>query len=71
LPNTLAEKIRTVRIDPDTGLTTAEAVEVARSIGIPDAANAEAVKVMQGLYSAFVEKDAMLAEINPLVLDSG
>ncbi len=62
------EKIRTVRIDPLAGLTTAEAAQVARAIGIPDAANAEAAKVLQGLYRAFVEKDAMLAEINPLVL---
>ncbi|MEI7841708.1 MAG: ADP-forming succinate--CoA ligase subunit beta [Gallionellaceae bacterium] len=62
------EKIKTVRIDPATGLTNDEAAQAARSIGIPDAANAEAVKVLQGLYQAFVEKDAMLAEINPLVL---
>ncbi len=62
------EKIRTVRIDPVAGLTTEEASQTARAIGIPDVANAEAVKVLQGLYHAFVEKDAMLAEINPLVL---
>ncbi|OIR15970.1 succinyl-CoA ligase [ADP-forming] subunit beta [mine drainage metagenome] len=62
------EKIRTVRIDPVTGLTDAEGAQVARSIGIPDVANAEAVKVLQGLYRAFVEKDAMLAEINPLII---
>jgi succinyl-CoA synthetase beta subunit len=62
------EKIHTVRIDPVTGLTDKEGAEVARSIGIPDVANAEAVKVLQGLYRAFVEKDAMLAEINPLII---
>ncbi len=62
------EKIHTVRIDPKTGLVEAEAAQVARAIGIPDVANAEAVKVLQGLYRAFVEKDAMLAEINPLIL---
>ncbi|HZW26216.1 MAG TPA: ADP-forming succinate--CoA ligase subunit beta [Gallionella sp.] len=62
------EKIHTVRIDPLTGLVEADAAQVARAIGIPDAANAEAVAVLQGLYRAFVEKDAMLAEINPLVL---
>ena len=62
------EKIHTVRIDPTTGLTDAEASKVAREIGIPDVANAEAVKVLQGLYHAFVEKDAMLAEINPLIV---
>ncbi len=62
------EKIHTVRIDPVAGLVEADASQVARAIGIPDAANAEAVKVLQGLYRAFVEKDAMLAEINPLIL---
>jgi succinyl-CoA synthetase beta subunit len=62
------EKIHTVRVDPVAGLVEAEAAQVVRAIGIPDAANAEAVKVLQGLYRAFVEKDAMLAEINPLVL---
>ncbi len=65
------EKIHTVRIDPAAGLDAAEAARVVRAIGIPDVANAEAVKVLQGLYRAFVEKDAMLAEINPLVLTAG
>jgi succinyl-CoA synthetase beta subunit len=62
------EKIHTVRIDPVTGLGAKEAAQVARAIGIPDVANAEAVQVLQGLYRSFVEKDAMLAEINPLIL---
>jgi len=62
------EKIHTLRIDPVDGLREADAAQVARAIGIPDAANAEAVNVLQGLYRAFVEKDAMLAEINPLIL---
>jgi len=62
------EKIHTVRIDPVGGLNSADAADAARSIGIPDSSNAEAVTVLQGLYRAFVEKDAMLAEINPLVL---
>jgi succinyl-CoA synthetase beta subunit len=62
------EKIHTVRTDPVAGLDTGKAALVVRAIGIPDAANAEAVKVLQGLYQAFVAKDAMLAEINPLIL---
>jgi succinyl-CoA synthetase beta subunit len=62
------EKIHTVRIDPVAGLGAADASQAARDIGIPDAAIAGAVTVLQGLYRAFVEKDAMLAEINPLVL---
>jgi succinyl-CoA synthetase beta subunit len=62
------EKIHTVRIDPVAGLNAADAAQVARNIGIPDVAIDGAAVVLQGLYRAFVEKDAMLAEINPLVL---
>jgi succinyl-CoA synthetase beta subunit len=62
------EKIHKVWIDPVAGLTDAESDTIARLIGIPDAALDSARKALQGLYRAFVEKDAMLAEINPLVL---
>ncbi len=62
------EKIHKVWIDPVAGLTDAESDDVARKIGIPEAALSEARACLQGLYRAFVEKDAMLAEINPLVL---
>ena len=62
------EKIHKVWIDPVKGLTDAESDDVSRKIGIPAAALAEARACLQGLYRAFVEKDAMLAEINPLVL---
>ncbi|RFC31650.1 MAG: succinyl-CoA synthetase beta subunit [Candidatus Nitrotoga sp. SPKER] len=62
------EKIHKVWINPLSGLIDAEIDAVARQIGIPDAALAQARACFQGLYQAFVEKDAMLAEINPLVL---
>ena len=62
------EKIHKTWIDPVAGLRDAEADTIAREIGIPEAAIAQARTALQGLYGAFVEKDAMLAEINPLVL---
>jgi len=62
------EKIHKIWIDPAAGLTDAESDQVSLKIGIPEAALAEARATLQGLYRAFVEKDAMLAEINPLVL---
>jgi succinyl-CoA synthetase beta subunit len=62
------EKIHKIWIDPVAGLTDAESDQVSLKIGIPEAALAEARATLQGLYRAFVEKDAMLAEINPLVL---
>ncbi len=62
------EKIHKVMIDPVAGLTDEQADDVARKIGIPDASLPQARTVLQGLYRAFWETDASLAEINPLIL---
>jgi succinyl-CoA synthetase beta subunit len=62
------DKIHKVFIDPTTGLTDAEADDVARKIGIPEASLAQGRAVLQGLYRAFDETDASLAEINPLIV---
>jgi succinyl-CoA synthetase beta subunit len=62
------EKIHKVHVDPSVGLTDAEADDVAAKIGIPPASVPAARAVLQGLYKAFWETDASLAEINPLIL---
>jgi len=62
------EKIHKVFIDPGQGLTDVAADDVARKIGVPDASVAQARKILQGLYRAFDETDASLAEINPLIV---
>lgn len=62
------EKIHKVFVDPVSGLTDAECDDVARKIGVPEASLAQARSVLQGLYRAFWETDASLAEINPLIL---
>ena len=62
------EKIHRIAIDPAAGLKDAEADDVARKIGVPDGSVQEARKFMQALYKAFVDSDASLAEINPLIL---
>jgi succinyl-CoA synthetase beta subunit len=62
------EKIHQVVIDPMRGLTAAEADDVARKIGIAEVSRPEACAVLVGLYRAFDETDASLAEINPLVV---
>jgi succinyl-CoA synthetase beta subunit len=62
------EKIHKVAIDPAKGLTDAEADDVARKIGVPEASVPQARTVFQGLYKVFDETDASLAEINPLIL---
>ena len=62
------EKIHTVAIDPQSGLSDAQADNVARQIGVPHGSVVQARACMQGLYRAFVECDASLAEINPLII---
>ena len=62
------EKIVKVQIDPDAGLLDDDAREVAQKIGVPDAGLDQAVSFFQGLYKAFWESDASLAEINPLIV---
>ena len=62
------EKIHKVFIDPATGLLDAEADDAARKIGVPEACIAQGRTALQGLYRAFWESDASLAEINPLIV---
>jgi len=62
------DKIHKVFIDPVKGLTDAEADEVARKIGIPEPSVPQGRAMLQGLYRAFEETDASLAEINPLIV---
>jgi succinyl-CoA synthetase beta subunit len=62
------EKIHKAYIDPMVGLTVGQGADIARKIGVPDALVEQAVPLLRGLYNAFDETDASLAEINPLVL---
>ena len=52
------ERIHKVFIDPATGLTDAEAGDVARKIGIPEASVPQGVAMLNGLYRAFDATDA-------------
>jgi succinyl-CoA synthetase beta subunit len=63
------EKIIKVFVNPLTGLTDAQAEELARGIGVPAASQAMAIDVFKKLYRCYMETDASLAEINPLILE--
>ncbi|MHB1098664.1 MAG: ADP-forming succinate--CoA ligase subunit beta [Burkholderiales bacterium] len=63
------EKIHKITIDPGKGLLRQDAADVARKIGIPESAVDAAGEFFMALYRAFVEKDAMLLEVNPMILD--
>ena len=62
------EKIFKEIVDPAVGLQTFQARKLAYSIAIPPELVNKAVKFMQALYLAFVDKDCSIAEINPLVV---
>jgi succinyl-CoA synthetase beta subunit len=62
------ELLHSIVIDPATGLTDADADAIAKKIGVPDASVVDCRKQLQGLYQAYWETDASLAEINPLIL---
>ena len=64
------EKIIKVFVDPLTGLTDAQAKEIADGIGMPADSTAQAMDVFQKLYKCYMETDASLVEINPLNRDS-
>lgn len=61
------EKIFKEYIDPAVGLQGFQARRIAFNINIPKELVGQTVKFMMGLYSAFIEKDCSIAEINPLV----
>ena len=63
------EKIIKVFVDPLVGLTDAQAKQLADGIGIPAASQAQAVDVLKKLYTCYMDTDASLAEINPLILE--
>ena len=62
------DRIHKVFVDPGKGLADREADDIAREIGIPEGSVAEARRLLQGLYRAFDQTDASLAEVNPLIL---
>ncbi len=65
---TTPEKIHKVFVDPAAGLTDGEARGVAKKIGIPDSALAQAGELLQGLYKCYWDTDASLLEVNPLIV---
>ncbi|MFJ7950510.1 ADP-forming succinate--CoA ligase subunit beta [Lysinibacillus sp. NPDC096418] len=62
------EKIFKEIVDPVIGLTSFQARRMAFNMNIPANLVGKAVKLMLGLYQAFIDKDASIVEINPLVV---
>jgi len=62
------ERIVKIALDPFLGLQSYQGRALAFGIGLPKGLVRDFVKIAQGLYNAFLQSDASLAEINPLVI---
>ena len=64
------EKIVTELVDPLTGLGQAQALKIAKAVGLEGGSADQAADVLQKLYKCYMDTDASLVEINPLNCDS-
>jgi succinyl-CoA synthetase beta subunit len=62
------EAIARLHVDPVDGLTEAGARDLVARAGLPERARAGAADILRKLYACYVEGDASLVEINPLIL---
>jgi succinyl-CoA synthetase beta subunit len=62
------EKIHKVWVEPTQGLQESDALALCEQIGLPEGSRRQGAQALQALYRAFWDKDASLAEINPLIL---
>jgi succinyl-CoA synthetase beta subunit len=63
------EKILTVFVDPLSGLTDAQCLEIGKGIQMPADSQAQFADVCKKLYKCYMDTDASLVEINPLNRD--
>ncbi|MBP8169159.1 MAG: ADP-forming succinate--CoA ligase subunit beta [Azonexus sp.] len=61
------EKIVKVFINPLVGLTDAQGLELAKGMGMLEASIPQCIDTLKKLYTCYMETDASLAEINPLI----
>lgn len=64
------DKIITVAIDPEAGVTAADVKQLNDALALSGSAAKDGESLFPALYKAFVEKDMALLEINPLVVSN-
>ncbi|MCI5074987.1 ADP-forming succinate--CoA ligase subunit beta [Oricola sp.] len=62
------DKIFTLPIDPEEGVTEADAKKLNKALKLTKEAAKDGLKLFPILYKAFVEKDMSLLEVNPLIV---
>ena len=62
------EKILTIDIDPEAGVTPANVAEINTAYGLTGEAATDGESLFPILYKAFVDKDMAMLEVNPLIV---
>ncbi len=62
------DKIISIDVDPASGISGFHGRQIAFALGLSGEAFKQCIKLVAGLYKLFLEKDAALIEINPLVV---
>jgi succinyl-CoA synthetase beta subunit len=65
------EKILREHVNPGTGIAPFQGRKLAFGMGLSGAAANKLVKLLDAIYKAFLETDASMIEINPLILTKG
>ena len=63
------EKIIKVFVDPLVGLTQDQGLQLVRGIGIPAESHPQGIDVLKRLCTCYMQTDATLVEVNPLILE--
>jgi succinyl-CoA synthetase beta subunit len=62
------ERITNVAIDPESGVSSADAAKVAKALKLEGDLARQCAELLKRLYEAFVKSDMSLLEINPLIV---
>ncbi|GII88607.1 succinate--CoA ligase [ADP-forming] subunit beta [Sphaerisporangium siamense] len=66
--HTTPEKVAQIPVSPLTGVDRARGREIAQAGGLPEAALDGAAEIIEKLWAVFLDEDATLVEVNPMIL---
>jgi succinyl-CoA synthetase beta subunit len=66
--HTSPDKVAQIPVSPLTGVDSARAREIAQAGGLPEAALDGAADIIEKIWAVFVDEDATLVEVNPMIL---
>ncbi|MBB2909563.1 succinyl-CoA synthetase beta subunit [Streptosporangium becharense] len=64
------EKVAKIPVSPLDGVDRARAYEIAKAGGLPETALEGAAELIEKLWAVFVDEDASLVEVNPMILSA-